>query len=249
MTPHERDDECTDFLVYPFRRQLVDETALREETLERIVQVLPPPRPPARRGSLLEPLRLALPVAAAVFVLSAGLGAVVSAHDDRSEFAVAPAAEAAATPARPHVVRTPVFVPDVRGLKPAVALAALKRRRFLPLLRSRPGAHAGLVVGQAPAAATQVARPGRVVVYVGVPQPKPKPLPAAHPAPSAVSVVASVVGLDKRAAERALLDEGYGVDVYGVPSAQPLDRVVAQAPRPGTRLRRGAYVRINVSAG
>lgn len=250
MTPRELDD-CTDFLVYPFRRQLVDETRLAEETLVRIARPAPPPAPRrASRGGV-PVLRLALPVAASVFVLAAGGAAALSARDGTAELAAAPVA-AAATPAQPqraHVVRpTTLFVPDVQGLKRQAALKTLRAHHFRPVLAKRPGP-AGVVVAQRPAAATPVRRAGRVVVYVGAPRARPKPAPAATPAPAPLAVVASVVGLDRHAAASALLAEGYGVRIYGVPSPQALDRVVSQSPAPGTRLARGAYVRINVAAG
>ncbi|HSP72454.1 MAG TPA: PASTA domain-containing protein, partial [Gaiellaceae bacterium] len=114
------------------------------------------------------------------------------------------------------------------------------------------GAKPGLVLSQRPAAAAPVRRPGRVLVTVGraAPKPRPKPRPVAPPPPAPrTAIVASVVGLDRRTAAEALLAEGYGVRVYGVPSPAPAGRVVAQSPRPGTKLAAGEYVRVNVSAG
>lgn len=252
MTPHDLDDE---FLVWPFRRQLVDETALSDERTVHLVRrapVLPapPPAPPRRRA--LSPLRVAGPVGATVFVLAAAGAAALGGADDSTRLGAAPVA-AAVTPAlRTHtrVQRDPLFVPDVRGLKLKTALRHLRARRFRPVLRYRSGAKPGLVLSQRPAAAAPVRRPGRVVVTVGRAVPKPKPRPVAPPLPAPrTAIVASVVGLDRRTAAEALLAEGYGVRIYGVPSPAPVGRVVAQSPRPGTTLAAGAYVRVNVSAG
>lgn len=199
MGPPELDD--TDFLVWPFRRQLVDETALPDEATVTIVPRAPVPPPPPRRRTL-APLRLAGPVGFAVFVLTVA-GAAAFGGDGRD--LGAPAVEAAVPP------------------PPATAQA--RRQLAARILLARRAARA---------------EPGRRAAAT----PKPKPAPRA-----VVAVVASVVGLDKHDAADTLLAEGYGVRIYGVPSQQPLDRVVAQAPAAGTRLRAGAYVRINVSAG
>ncbi|HET8607563.1 MAG TPA: PASTA domain-containing protein [Gaiellaceae bacterium] len=199
MGPPELDD--TDFLVWPFRRQLVDETALPDEATVTIVPQAPVSPPPPRRRTL-APLRLAGPVGFAVFVLTVA-GAAAFGDGGHGSDLGAPAVEAAVPP------------------PPAAAQA--RRQLAARILLARRAARA---------------EPRRRAAA------KPKPAPRA-----VVAVVAAVVGLDKHDAAGTLLAEGYGVRVYGVPSQQPLDRVVAQAPAAGTRLRAGEYVRINVSAG
>jgi hypothetical protein len=102
VTPHDLDDE---FLVWPFRRQLVDETTLADERTVQLVRRAPvvrpvvplsPPAPPRRRP--LSPLRLAVPVGAAVFVIAAAATAAVGGADDSARAGAAPVA-----PAHAHV--------------------------------------------------------------------------------------------------------------------------------------------------
>jgi hypothetical protein len=96
VTPHDLDDE---FLVWPFRRQLVDETTLADERTVQLVRRAPivrpivplsPPAPPRRRP--LSPLRLAVPVGAAVFVIAAAGAAALGGTDDSARTGAAPVA-------------------------------------------------------------------------------------------------------------------------------------------------------------
>jgi beta-lactam-binding protein with PASTA domain len=94
-----------------------------------------------------------------------------------------------------------------------------------------------------------VQRAGVVVLLVGgaKPKSKPKPRPVAAPVATPTVIVTSVVGLPRAVAIRALLNEGLGVRIYGVPSRRPAGTVVAQSPKPGTRAEAGTYARINVA--
>jgi hypothetical protein len=97
VTPDDLDDE---FLVWPFRRQLVDETTLADERTVQLVRRAPvrpfvplsPPAPPRRRP--LSPLRLALPVGAAVFVIAAAGAAALGGTDDSARAGAVPVAHA-----------------------------------------------------------------------------------------------------------------------------------------------------------
>jgi beta-lactam-binding protein with PASTA domain len=101
------------------------------------------------------------------------------------------------------------------------------------------------VLEQRPAAATQVARAGRIVLVVGKAKAKAKPRPVVTP----TVIVTSVVGLSREVATQALLGEGLGVRVYGVRSPRQPGTVIAQSPASGSRADAGSYVRINVAEG
>lgn len=247
---HDLDD---DFAVYPFRRIVVEEqTGLF--AAPRIVP--PPPVPYARpRRSPVSPLRWAVPLAFVVFVGSlAGTAAVADRHGVKHALGdqIVPAAEAAAKPtkaakaARHDVVRPRhLFVPDVTDLPKGRALKLLKQSKFRPHVRFAAG-KPGVVLEQRPKAATEVRHAGVVVLVVGRTA-KPKPKPVARPQVTPTVIVTSVVGLPRNAAVQALLNEGLGVKIYGVPSRQAPGTVVAQSPRAGARAEAASYVRINVA--
>jgi serine/threonine-protein kinase len=68
--------------------------------------------------------------------------------------------------------------------------------------------------------------------------------------PPAASVsVPRVVGLNQIVAQRRLQAAGLTSNVVYVSSRQPAGRVVAQRPLPGTKVKRGSRVRLNVSTG
>lgn len=124
MTPHDLDDE---FLVWPFRRQLVDETALADERTVQLVRRAPvrpiaplsPPAPPRRPP--LSPLRLAGPVGVAVFVIAAAAAAAFSGADHSTRLGVAPVAAAVkpALRAQPCARREPLSArAQARATKP-----------------------------------------------------------------------------------------------------------------------------------
>lgn len=237
-----------EYAVYPFRRQVLEEQT-------GTFPALPTLRAPRRRRRRLEPLRFAVPVALVAFVAAVAGSAMVSNRHRVQQVLdtqLTPAAEAAPRPVR-HTARHAeaaraklLFVPDVTGLPAKQAAVLLKREQFRPRLRFATG-KPGHVLAQRPKAATGVGKVGLVVLTVGRAAPKPKPEPRpARPIVQTV-IVTSVVGLQKDVAVKALLAEGLGIRIYGVPSAKPSGTVVAQAPRGGSRERAGRYVRINVA--
>lgn len=242
-----------DFEVYPFRRQLVEETLLDERLPQPAPRQAPAARAvvrpvtPHRRSN---PLKWAAPLAVAVFIAALAAAATIS-HPSEVQQAVAsqiaPAeAEAAPKPQRHRVVKPKhIFVPDVTGLPAKRALKLLKQGKFVPHVRRVVGT-VGRVLEQKPRAATEVRKAGVVLVVVGKAKPKPKPAP---PAITPTVIVTSVVGLQRDVAVGALRAEGLGVRVYGVRSLEPAGTVVAQSPASGSRAKAGTYARINVSVG
>jgi serine/threonine-protein kinase len=93
---------------------------------------------------------------------------------------------------------------------------------------------AGIVVAQNPAAGSKVDPANEVTINVSK--------------GSALTTVPDVVGQARADAEAALADAGLTANVVVVPSAQAEGTVVAQNPT-GGQVRRGAAVRLNVSAG
>jgi serine/threonine-protein kinase len=65
----------------------------------------------------------------------------------------------------------------------------------------------------------------------------------------ATVAVPRVVGLNQTAAQRRLQAAGLTSRVVYVASTQPAGRVVAQRPLPGTKVKSGSRVRLNVSIG
>jgi hypothetical protein len=234
-----------DFAVYPFRRQLVEETILIEPLpAPRRVLRQPPPAPARRPPS---PLRWALPAAFAAFVVAlAGTATISHPHEvhDAIQNQIVPPAEAAAKPRKQKTTK-PVqrFVPDVTGLKATRAAKLLKARHFRPHVRLAVGTP-GVVLEQRPKAAAEVKKAGVVLLVVGKPKPRPKPV---APVVTPTVIVTSVVGLSRDEAVKALQNEGLGVRIYGVRSMRPAGTVVAQSPRSGSRAGSGSYARINVA--
>jgi hypothetical protein len=236
-----------DFAVYPFRRQLVEDTILIDAPPE------PPPRAPApvvrpvqpRRRS--NPLRWAVPTAFAAFLVAIAAAATIS-HpsevQDAIQNQIVPPAEAAAKPKHPKTTKqSQRFVPDVTGLTAARAARVLKQSRFRPHVKFVVG-KPGLVLEQRPKAATGVREAGVVLLVVGKAKPKPKPV---APLVTPTVIVTAVVGLPRDEAVKALLNEGLGVRIYGVRSTRPAGSVVAQSPKGGSRADAGSYARINVA--
>jgi hypothetical protein len=238
-----------DFAVYPFRRQLVEDTILIDP-LPAPRRVLPQPPPvalpaPARRSP--SPLRWALPAAFAAFVVALA-GTATFSHPQEVQNAIqnqiVPSAAAAAKPKRRKIAPPKQhFVPDVTGLKATRATKLLKVSHFRPHVKLAVGTP-GVVLEQRPKAATEVKKAGVVLLVVGKPKPKPKPV---APVVTPTVIVTAVVGLPRDEAVKALLNEGLGVRIYGVRSSQPAGTVVAQSPKSGSRADAGSYARINVA--
>jgi beta-lactam-binding protein with PASTA domain len=156
----------------------------------------------------------------------------------------------------------PVVVPSVVGQPQGDAVATLTGLRLRPVLRNVPSARpAGIVVAQNPPAGKEVDRGSRVTLNVSTGTPSTTTVAttvATATAPTVTTTtttgasrvrVPSVVGLAQTPALRRLNVLGFRPTVTYVRSNQPANRVVSQRPAPGTTLRRGARVRLNVSTG
>ncbi len=132
--------------------------------------------------------------------------------------------------------RRDVAVPQLVGVT-RVAARRLAETAQLSLTENvvRSDEPAGTIVGQNPAAGQQVAIGSKIAVNV-----------SRGPALVAVPALQGVT-LDR--ALETLASAGLAPRVIRVPSAAAEDTVVAQDPPRGQRVRRGAVVRINVSAG
>jgi serine/threonine-protein kinase len=172
-------------------------------------------------------------------------------------------------------VRT-VSVPDVVGTTSSEATAALTAAGLEPDLVPVPSDQsAGTVVAQDPAAGDEVDEGSRVRLTVAqepltttaatttaattgatTTEPAASPPPPATTtesttttAPPEPATVPDVVGQELADAAEAFGDEGLKVAVRYVPSGEQFGTVVAQAQDPGTELKRGDTVQINVSPG
>jgi beta-lactam-binding protein with PASTA domain len=148
----------------------------------------------------------------------------------------------------------PVVVPAVVGQPQGQAVAALTRLRLRPVLQNVPSARpAGIVVAQRPAAGDEVDRGSRVTLNVSTGTPgtttTTTTATVTTTAAGARVPVPGVVGLFQTPALRRLNTLGLRPTVTYVRSSQTANRIVSQSPAPGTRLRRGDPVRVNVSTG
>jgi beta-lactam-binding protein with PASTA domain len=155
----------------------------------------------------------------------------------------------------------PVVVPSVVGQPQGDAVAALTRLRLRPVLRNVPSARpVGIVVAQNPPAGKEVDRGSRVTLNVSSGTGPSTTTVATTTAPTATVTttattaalrvrVPRVVGLAQTPALRRLNVLRLRPTVTYVRSSQPANRVVSQRPAPGTLLRRGSRVRVNVSTG
>jgi beta-lactam-binding protein with PASTA domain len=155
----------------------------------------------------------------------------------------------------------PVVVPSVVGQPQGDAVAALTRLRLSPVLRNVPSTRpVGIVVAQNPPAGKEVDRGSRVTLNVSSGAGPSTTTVATTTAPTATVTttmttaaprvrVPRVVGLAQTPALRRLNVLRLRPTVTYVRSSQPANRVVSQRPAPGTSLRRGSRVRVNVSTG
>jgi serine/threonine-protein kinase len=157
----------------------------------------------------------------------------------------------------------PVVVPRVVGQTQGDAVQALTALGLKPVLQNVPSDKpAGTVVGQKPPAGKEVDKGAEVTVNVST---------GAGPATTTTTTTATttstttttpgttttaapvrvprVVALAQTPALRRLNVLGLLPTVVYVRSSQPANRVVSQSPAPGTSLRPGARVRVNVSTG
>lgn len=151
-----------------------------------------------------------------------------------------------------------VAVPNVVGRRRDDAIARLRSAGFHAAVFSVPSSSPrGFVVAQNPQASAKAPKGSRVRINVS------QGAPAATTTTgttttggttpttttTASAKVPRVVGLSQSAAQRKLHAAGFRVRTAYVSSSKPSGTVVAQRPAPGTTLRRGAAVRINVSVG
>jgi len=155
----------------------------------------------------------------------------------------------------------PVVVPHVVGQTQGAAVDALTKLGLKPVLENVPSEKpVGTVVGQNPPARKEVDKGSKVVLNVST---------GTGPSTTTVATtttgntttgatttttsgpvrVPRVAGLAQTPALRRLNVLGLRPTVVYVRSSQPANRVVAQSTVPGTTLRRGSRVRVNVSTG
>ena len=145
----------------------------------------------------------------------------------------------------------PVVVPRVVGQTQGDAVQALTALGLKPVLQNVPSDKpAGTVVGQKPPAGKEVDKGAEVTVNVSTGSGPATTTTTTASTPSAAPVqVPKVVGLAQTPALSQLNGLGLRPTVVYVSSSQPANRVVSQLPAPGTSLRPGARVRVNVSTG
>ena len=156
----------------------------------------------------------------------------------------------------------PVVVPRVVGQTQGAAVDALTKLGLKPVLKNVPSDKpGGTVVGQNPPAGKEVDKGAKVVVNVSTGT-GPSTTTVATTTTTATTTtgattttasgpvrVPRVVALAQTPALRRLNVLGLRPTVVYVRSSQPANRIVAQLPAPGTTLRRGSRVRVNVSTG
>jgi serine/threonine-protein kinase len=126
-------------------------------------------------------------------------------------------------------------VPSRVGTTLPHAIATLKAAGLTALVSHvDSNAPEGQVVGQRPLAGTSLGKGGQVHLNVAV-----------HPLVS----VPDVTGIQGLQAVHTLEADHLVASLAYVPSTQPARRVIAQFPLPGTKVKRGTSVRINLSQG
>ena len=151
-------------------------------------------------------------------------------------------------------------VPDVVGQPSADAQAALKQAGFTYTIVVVPSDEArGTVVSQDPQGGTTAPQGSKVRLNVasgaggggagtGTGTGTTTTTTQTTTTPANVNVP-KVVGLNQTAAQHRLQAAGLTSNVVYVSSRQPAGRVVTQRPVPGTTVKRGSRVRLNVSTG
>ena len=149
-----------------------------------------------------------------------------------------------------------VAVPNVVGRRRDDAIARLRSAGLHAAVFSVPSrTPRGFVVAQSPQASSKARKGSRVRINVsqGAPTTAPTTTTSGGTTPTTTTAASAkvprVVGLSQTAAQRKLHAAGFRVRTTYVASSKPSGTVVAQRPAPGTTLRRGAAVRINVSVG
>lgn len=127
-----------------------------------------------------------------------------------------------------------VAVPDVVGQSAAAAVKALQAKglqvQTVNVASRKPS---GTVLEQSPAAGARVAGGSTVIIRIS----------------RGLVTVPGTIGQSRDTAVAAVRGAGLVPKVFMVPSSQPKGNVVAQAPKPGTRVPGKSTVRLNVSKG
>jgi serine/threonine-protein kinase len=131
----------------------------------------------------------------------------------------------------------PVAVPYVVGIREPLAYAHVQEAGLTPVISrhfttQQPETY---VYDQDPKAGNRIDRGNQVTIFVSEGPPK--------------TTVPNEKGKNSLDAVQDLNSANLKARVVSVPSDQPADIVVAQDPPPGTRVRQGSSVRINVSKG
>ena len=147
-----------------------------------------------------------------------------------------------------------VVVPSVVGRRRDDAIAQLRRAGLHAAVFSVPArSPRGFVVAQNPQPSSKAPKGSRVRINVSQGAPAATTTTGTGTTTTTTAAatvkVPRVIGLSQSAAQRRLHAAGLRVRTAYVASSKPAGTVVAQRPAPGTSLRRGAAVRINVSAG
>jgi beta-lactam-binding protein with PASTA domain len=146
----------------------------------------------------------------------------------------------------------PVVVPRVVGQEQGVAVDALTKAGLKPVLKNVPSAQpVGTVTGQNPPAGKEVDKGSQVKLNVstGSPSTTTTTTTAVTTTAAATTRLAPLTGLGQTTALRRLNALGLRPTVVYVLSSRPVNRVLSQSPAPGTPVRRGTRVRLNVSTG
>jgi eukaryotic-like serine/threonine-protein kinase len=144
-----------------------------------------------------------------------------------------------------------VAVPDVVGQSESAATMALEEAGLKARVLEVPSAEPkGTVVAQSPRAAEKAPRGSAVQINVSKGGTTATTTTrGTTTAPATRVTVPDVVGDTQAAAKQKLENAGFKVDPKQVPSREPKGTVVAQFPAGGQTAKRGASIRINVSAG
>ena len=143
-----------------------------------------------------------------------------------------------------------VTVPDLVGQSESEATTALEQAGLKAGVRRVPGSGPeGTVVAQSPRAAEKAPKGSTVQINVSKGGDTTATTTGTTTAPATRVTVPDVVGKTQAAAKQQLANAGFKADVKEVPSQKPKGTVVAQFPAAGQTAKRGASIRINVSAG
>jgi len=132
----------------------------------------------------------------------------------------------------------PVAVPDVKGLSEQLAVANIREAGLKELVQrseNSEGVKKGNVAEQDPQPGERIEKGNFVTIIVSEGPPK--------------TNVPDVVGQSRDEAVSELVSAGLKANVVSINSLQPVNTVLATAPKAGTELLEGATVRVNVSKG